>query len=248
MGQRSRPLVPFSGCSAVADGNCVPTAGLPEALSWNLIVPGGTVMRSPNTLPPGTRLARRLRRLGFGHNPLRRRTDRIEAAMRLATIVLLLVAVPIAVIAVGRQADHLALRQAHAQQAAEHQVTAVLVQRAQPTGVPDPYTSVQLTSVLARWQPPGRPSRSGQVLAPAGTPAGSTVRIWIDASGATVSPPPDRRDIAGDVTIAAVLAGLVTSLLLLGSNALARRALDRRRLSAWDAEWRATGPLWSGRR
>jgi hypothetical protein len=240
--------VPFSGCSADADGNCVPTVNLSETLSWNLIVPGGTVMRSPKALKPRTYLARRARGLGFDRNPLRRRTDRIEAAIRLATIILLLVAMPIAVIAVGRQADHLALRQARAQVAKEHQVTAVLLQRAQATGVPDPYTSTQMTYVPARWQAPGQPSRSGQVLAPAGTRAGSTVTIWIDASGAVALPPPDHRDIAGNVTIAAVVTGLVVSLLLLGSNALARRALDRRRMRAWDAEWRAAGPQWSGRR
>ena len=203
-------------------------------------------MRRPMPRRPGASLARYMRRLGFDRNPLRRRTDRIEAAMRLATIILLLVAVPIAAIAVGRQADHLALRQAHAQQAAGHQVTAVLLKQAQATGVPDPYTSIQLTYVLARWQPPGLPPVSGPVLAPAGTRAGSTVRIWIDAAGAIASPPPDRREIVGDVTMAAVVAGLVASLLLLGANTLARRVLDRRRLNAWDAEWRATGPRWSG--
>jgi hypothetical protein len=196
----------------------------------------------------GTRLACCARRLGFDRNPLRRRTDRVEAAIRLATMILLLVAVPLAAIAVGRQADHLALRQAHAQQAAEHEVTAVLLQRAQATGVPDPYTSIQMTYVLARWQPPSGPPRSGQVLALAGAPAGSTVPVWIDASGAVVGPPPDHRDIAGDVTVAVVVTCVVAGLLLLESNALAWRVLDRRRLKAWDAEWRATGPLWSGRR
>jgi hypothetical protein len=205
-------------------------------------------MPSPNTRLPGARLARCTRWLGFERNPLRRRTDRIEAAIRLVMIVLFLVAVPIAVIAAGRLADHLALRQAHAQQATEHQVTAVLLRQAQATGVPDPYTSIQLTYVLGRWQPPGQQSRSGQVLAPVGAPAGSTVTVWIDRSGALASPPPDHRDIAGDVAIAAVAAGLLACVLLLGSTALARRALDRRRLAAWDAEWRATGPLWSGRR
>jgi hypothetical protein len=205
-------------------------------------------MPSPNTRLPGARLARCTRWLGFERNPLRRRTDRIEAAIRLVMIVLFLVAVPIAVIAAGRLADHLALRQAHAQQATEHQVTAVLLRQAQATGVPDPYTSIQLTYVLGRWQPPGQQSRSGQVLAPVGAPAGSTVTVWIDRSGALASPPPDHRDIAGDVAIAAVAAGLLACVLLLGSTALARRALDRRRLAAWGAEWRATGPLWSGRR
>ena len=128
---------------------------------------------SPEARRPGTRLARCTRRLGFDRNPLRRRTDRIEAAIQLVTVILLLVAVPIAAIAVGRQADRLALRQAHALQAADHEVTAVLLEQAQATGVPDPYTSIQLTYVLARWQPPGQAPRSGQVLAPAGAHAGA---------------------------------------------------------------------------
>jgi hypothetical protein len=196
----------------------------------------------------GTRLARCARRLGLDRNPLRRPTDRIEAVIRLVTLILLLVAVPMATLAAGRQADHLALRQAHAVQAADRQVTAVLLRQAPPTGVPDPYTSIQMTLVLARWHPPGQPARSGQVLAPAGARAGSTVRIWIDASGAVTSPPPDHRMIIGDVFVAAVVTWLVTSLLVLGASTLARRLLDRRRLRAWDAEWRATGPLWTGRR
>ena len=193
----------------------------------------------------GTRLARCARRLGVGRNPLRRRTDRIEAVIILATMILLLVAVPLAAFVVGRQAGDLALRQAHARQAAEHAVTAVLLQQAPPTGAPDPYTSVQWTTVLARWQPPGQRPRSGEVPAPAGTRAGRTVTVWTDASGAITSPPPDQRMIVGDVCIATVATWLIMSSLVLGSSGLARRALDRRRLRAWDAEWRVAGLLWS---
>ena len=206
------------------------------------------VMRHRKPRSPGASLARWTRWLGFDRNPLRRRTDRIEAVIRLATMILLLVAVPVAAIVVGRQANQLALRQAHAQQAADHEVTAVLLQQAQATGVPDPYTSIEMTYVLARWQPVGQPPRSGQVLAPAGARAGSIVMVWVDASGAVVGPPPDHREIVGDVAITTVVTGLAASLLLLGSNALARRALDRRRLNAWDADWRTTGPLWSDHR
>ena len=205
-------------------------------------------MRSSKTRKPGTRLARCGRRVGFDRNPLRRRTDRIEAAIRLATMILLLVAVPLAAVVVGQRADHVALHQAHAQEAADHEVTAVLLQQASSTGIPDPYTSVQMTVVLARWRPPGQPSRSGEVPAPAGARAGSTVTVWVNASGAVTGPPPAHRVVVGDVCIAAVVTVLVTCLLLLGSNALARRALDRRRLRAWDADWQTTGPLWTGRR
>ncbi len=69
--------------------------------------------------------------------------------------------------------------------------------------------------------------------------------VWTDASGAITSPPPDQRMIAGDVCLAAVATWLIMSSLVLASSALAG-ALDRRRLSAWDAEWRAAGQSWSG--
>ena len=103
-----------------------------------------------------------------------------------------------------------------------------------------------MTWVPAHWQPPGQRPRSGEVLATAGARVDSTVTIWIDKSGAVASPPPDRHLIAGGVSIAVITICLVASLLLLASNAPAWRALERRRLAAWDAEWRAIGPLWSG--
>ena len=91
-------------------------------------------------------------------------------------------------------------------------------------------------------------SGTGQVLALAGARQGSTVQTWIDRSGAVTSPPMDHRDIAGDVCLAVVATFLVSWLVLMVAGILARRALDRRRLNAWEAEWRASGPLWSGRR
>ena len=204
-------------------------------------------MRNHDNRTPGGRLARLARRLGFDRNPLRRGTDRIEAALRLVMMIMFVTAVPAAAVLAGQQADHLALNRAHAQQAADHLVNAVLLEQAPATGIPDPYTSVQTTWVPARWQPPGLPPRTGEVLAPVGAPKGSTVRTWINPSGAVTNPPLDHRDIAGDVCIAVVATCLVSWLVLLASGALARRLLDRRRLNAWDAEWRASGPLWSGR-
>lgn len=204
-------------------------------------------MRRHEDYGPVRRLARLARWFGFDRNPLRRGTDRIQAALRLVTVILLVAGVPAAVVA-GRQADHLALNRAHAQQTGDHLVTAVLLQNAPATGIPDPYTDVQTTWVQARWQPPGQPPRTGQVLALAGARKGSAVRTWIDRSGAVTNPPMDHRDIAGAVCIAVVGTSLVSWLVLMVTGALARRALDRRRLRAWEAEWRTSGPLWSGRR
>ena len=161
-------------------------------------------------------------------------------------ILLVVTAVPAAAVAVGRWADHYALHRAQAQRAVDHQVTAVLLEDAPAVGIPDPYTSVQTAWVPARWQPPGQPSRTGEVLVLTGAHKGSTVRTWINPSGAVTDPPLDRRFVVGDVWLAVMATCLVSWLLLLVTGVLVRRGLDRRRLRAWEAEWRASGPLWSG--
>ena len=193
-------------------------------------------------------LARLARWLGIDRNPLRRGTDRVEAALRLVVILLAVVAVPAAAVAVGRWADHDARHRAQAQMAVDHQVTAVLLRDAPAIGTPDPYTSVQTAWVPARWQPPGQSPRTGEVLALVGARKGSTVRTWIDPSGAITDPPLGHRVVVGDVWLAVMATCLLSWLLLLAAGVLARRGLDRRRLRAWEAEWRASGPLWSGHR
>ena len=205
-------------------------------------------MRSHAKPRPSESLARLARWLGFDRNPLRRGTDRVEGALRLVMIIVVVVAMPAAAVAAGRWADHYVRHQAQVQQSVDHQVAAVLLRDVPTTGIPDPYTTVETTWVPARWQPPGQPPRTGEVLAVAGARKGSTVRTWIDPSGAVTDPPLDSRVIRGDVVMAVMATLLVSGLLLLAAGALARRIFDRRRLRAWEAEWRASGPLWSGHR
>ena len=200
-----------------------------------------------NRRPAGS-LARMARWLGFDRNPLRRGTDRVEAVLRLVLIILLVAVIPAAAVAAGRWADHRALHRAELERATDRLVTAVLLKNAPASGIPDPYTSVQTAWVRARWQPPGQPPRTGEVLAVAGARQGSTVRTWIDRSGAVTDPPMDHRVVVGYVLAAVIATCQLSWLLLLAAAVLVRRALDRRRMNAWDAEWRASGPLWSGRR
>jgi hypothetical protein len=192
--------------------------------------------------------ARCARSLGLDHNPLRRTVDRLETGVRLAVLVLLLTAVPAAALLAGRIADHVFLRDARAEQATERQVTATLTQSAGTPQTADPYSSVQTTWAEARWTAPNGTARSGQVLAMAGAAAGSTVRIWVSATGAATDPPAGAKDVMAEAAVTVLITGTSLVLVLLGAEALACRSLDRRRSRAWDAEWRAIGPLWSGRR
>jgi hypothetical protein len=143
-------------------------------------------------------------------------------------VILLLTAVPVAAIAAARTTDHLALRQARAQQAAVHRVGAVLTQAAPANAAPNPYVAVEDTWVPARWTAPNGSSHSGTVLAPYGTPKGSTVQAWINASGAIADAPANGQDVIGNVVIAVTATTLALTFLLLGVQALTCRALDRR--------------------
>jgi hypothetical protein len=205
-------------------------------------------MRSHAKLRLNESLARLARWLGFDRNPLRRGTDRVEGALRLVMIILAVLAVPAASVAAGRWADDYALHRAQVQRTVDHQVTAVLLRDAPAIGTPDPYASVQTAWVPARWQQPGQPPRTGEVLAVVGARKGSTVRTWIDPSGMVTGPPVDHRVIVGNVWLAVMMTCLLSWVLLAAAGMLAGRALDRRRLRAWEAEWRASGPQWSEHR
>ena len=139
--------------------------------------------------------------------------------MRLVVMILLVTALPVAAVAAGRGADHLALRQARAQQAADHRVNAVLLQQAPATGTPDPYSKVQTAWVLAGLAASRRagPVRPGP--GPGGARTGSTVPTWVGGSGAVTDPTADPRHAGADVCIAVVLTCLASCLMLLGAEA-----------------------------
>lgn len=185
------------------------------------------------------------RQLGLDRNPLRRRIDRIEAFVRLTVLVLLLAAVPVGVFLAGRTADHVFGHQAQVQQASDYQVTAVLTQDAPMVGAVDPYSAVETAWATARWTAPNGTVHTGGALVTAGTRKGSKTRVWINAAGAITDPPAGHRDVMAEVAVTAMVSGTVLILLLFGTEAIVIHSLNRRRFGAWDAEWRATGPIWT---
>lgn len=187
--------------------------------------------------------ARVIRGLWPDRNPLRRAHDRVEAVVVGVLVVVFLAGAPLAILTAGRIAYSLGSRTAHAQQIAWHRVSAVLLTAAPPS----PYHSSQ-SNVQARWAAPDGTWRTGAVPAPRGASAGSTVMVWVDPAGRPTSHPLHRSQVWGLVAAADVLTFVFASFILLCAGRLARYVLDRRRLAAWDADWRATEPHWTGRR
>jgi hypothetical protein len=186
-----------------------------------------------------------MRQLRPDGNPLRRTADRIEAAVLAVLLAVLLAGVPLAAVAAAGQVAAGSVRAERAQ-SSWRQVPAVLLQDA-PQGSQPLGQESMMPLVRARWTAPDGTSHVGQVYAPDGAAAGSTVTVWTTRSGSLRGEPVKRGYVVAQEMIAALWAAALVAFAVAVAGFLARRALDRRRLAAWDAEWSRTGPLWTGR-
>ena len=188
-----------------------------------------------------SRLGGLWRELRPDRNPLRRACDRAEAVLLAVLLTAFLIGVPLAAVVAGEWQYSTALRVERAQ-AAWHLVSAVLLATAPAPG----YAGYE-AAVPATWAVPGGARRTGAIAAPAGTPAGAAVTLWVDASGRPRGTPLRGGQVVGQAIVTAVIAVAAVGLSLLCIAALARWVLARRRLAAWDAEWRVIGPQWTSR-
>ena len=198
----------------------------------------------PVVAEPSPRHRLWLRGLWPDHNPLRRMSDRMAAAILAATLLAFLAGAPLVALAAGRWARAAAFEVARSQHAKWRQVPAVLLGNA-PGTVDIGYGGMVLPEVPARWTAPDGASRRGWVAVPTGTRAGRTVRIWVDRAGWLTGPPLRPDQVTGQQILAMVIAPLTLAGILFCVGALGIRAVDRRRLAAWETEWRAVGPRWS---
>jgi len=188
-----------------------------------------------------------LRGLWPDHNPLRRTSDRVEAVIVASALIVFLVGAPLVALFAGHWAAAAAHRAQRDQQVSWHQVTATLLANASST-VDIGYGAVDTSEVRARWTAPNGTARTGEVPAPAAARKGSTVRIWVDQSGAVTGPPLRPAQADGQAVLATVVAPFVLGTVLICAVSLALQVLDRRRLADWDADWQATGPRWNSHR
>jgi hypothetical protein len=194
------------------------------------------------------RPARLARQMGLGRNPLRRRTDRIEALISAALLALFLVGAPLLGTSLGRWVHQGGLSEQRAQQS-WHQTPARLL----ATAPPAPRYAFRLSwqnavPVRARWSGPGGQPRSGEVPAPPGSRAGQLVQVWVDGSGRVTGPPLRGEELTRRVAGAEVLAPLALGVVLLIVGFVVRWLLNRRRLRDWEVGWASIGPRWSRHR
>src|SRR2546421_4704408 len=215
------------------DAHCAGRAPTREAAVSTVRVPG-----------PLTRLARRH---GLPRSPLRRSTDRVEAAVTAGAVVLAVLAVLLAtIIAMGSYQR--AQGEAATKAAQQTSVTAVLL-----TDAAVPFTDSSKQGVadqataLARWQLPNGQQRTAPLWVSASRHAGDRLSIWIDQHGNRVDPPETPELMLANAVAngVAVLAGGWVLLGLLWWAVC--RVLDRINAAWWDLDWARTGPARSRR-
>ncbi|WP_432923086.1 Rv1733c family protein [Microbispora sp. CA-135349] len=185
--------------------------------------------------------ARFVRWLGLDRNPLRRRCDRVEALVRLAAVLGVVVAV-VAGVMLGIREYGNGLRAEARQAHNRHQVVATL------TGdVTTPRLSVAGAAVghaQATWVAPDGTARAGVIEVPPSRHAGETVRVWTDGKGAITPRPQDRETtVVAALTVGTgmpLAAGALLALLV----TCTRLVNQRRARRVWEAQWTVVEPMW----
>lgn len=189
----------------------------------------------------------RVRGWRWRRNPLRRRSDVVEAWTALIVAVLLCVGAPLVGTAAGWRAYDSGHGTQVVQRAERHQVSAVLVEDA-PAAVPSAQGAKQpLYEVKVRWTEPGKGTQTTLAEVPAGSRRGEHAAVWLDARGHGVAPPTTDAAVWQHALTAGVwAAGGVVGVVLLARTVIGRVA-ERHRMAEWEAEWARTGPEWRRR-
>ena len=128
--------------------------------------------------------------LGLDRNPLRRRSDHVEAAVRLAAIIGVMVAMVVGIV-IGLQSFREGVRAEAYQANTRHLTKAVLIQSVAPPKIA-PAGGVVTGHARARWQAPDGTKREGDIHAEPAKHVGDTVMIWTDQHGSVTREPQDR--------------------------------------------------------
>ncbi|WP_250401763.1 Rv1733c family protein [Streptomyces cellostaticus] len=187
----------------------------------------------------------RVRGWRWRHNPLRRRSDVMEAWTVLVAAVLLFVVTPLAGVAAGLYAHEQARSRATALRTERHQVRASVIGDESARRRPVRGDRAYPYRAEVRWTEPGTGTRNAVARVPADSRAGDVVTVWFDARGRAVAPPPNEVAVwQHTVAVGLCAAGGSVAVILLG-YAVQRRAALRHRMDEWEREWARTGPRWT---
>lgn len=180
------------------------------------------------------------------HNPLRRRTDTLQAWFGLGALIAVLAVAPVAAVLVGDTARRHYEDTARHQNLTRYETDATLVRDAprhpEPGSDEEKRTRCPVeVRVVTR---EGR-TRTARAEVRPGLTAGSTVRVWVTADGEATDRPLTREEVRSRTLGWALLAAIGVALTGAAAHALTALALRRRNLADWDTAWAETAPRWT---
>ena len=177
-------------------------------------------------------------------NPLRRRIDRVEAAVVAGLIAAFLICAPLLGPAAGNRSDSAAIREQRAEMA--WRLVPATVQGNWQGQIP--YGPGGTVWMMARWTAPDGQARRGWISVTPGDAAGGSVRVWVTPSGSLTWPPLEHSQVQAHIALAQWLAVLVLGLVLCLVAGAGRVLFAQRRLADWNRAWRAAEPRWTRQR
>jgi hypothetical protein len=172
-------------------------------------------------------------------NPLRRRSDRLEAWLLLATWVIATAGSLLAGVTVSGGVEQ-SLDQ---QQLERHAVTAVLAEdsagKASAKAIDDDHVWATV-----RWRAIDGSARTGQTKVSPSTPKGTPVTVWTDGQGRLTSKPLSHAEARLQGIWAGTLAATGAGAAVVGGAQVLRGRLDRRRMQEWADEWQRVDAGW----
>jgi len=172
-------------------------------------------------------------------NPLRRRSDVVEAWLLLTLCFLALVAGAVA----GMVTAHAVEQSLDDRRTQRHPVSAVLTQDASDTATATT-SSGDYAWAKVRWTAADGSPRTGLARVEPGIKAGSTARIWLDQRGNLATPPVSSEEAELQGVVLGAATAVCASVFVLPLGWALHDRLDRRRMAQWDTEWARVGPRW----
>ncbi|GGX95922.1 Rv1733c family protein [Streptomyces fructofermentans] len=168
-------------------------------------------------------------------NPLRRRSDKVEAWTLLATWAVTLLAGVLAGAATAQSVERSLARE----RAEWRAVPARLIERA-----PGSAAGSERVWAKVRWTAADGVAHEGQTRVEPGSAAGTPVTVWTDLEGLQVTRPATKAQASLRASLVGMLIGVSAAAVPLAGGRLLRGRLEQLRLDAWDAEWERVGPQW----
>jgi hypothetical protein len=157
-------------------------------------------------------------------------------------VIVFLAAAPFVALASGSWALATARQAQLAERASSFQVPALVLKPEAPSG--GWYGDL---GAQARWTAHDGTVITGNIPVPLGAAAGSTQWLWTTADGQLANPPLEDSQVTGQAHVAEGFSVFTLAVLLTITGLVTRWTLDKRRMAAWDTEWRSTGPRWTTR-